>query len=140
MSLRGFHGVATPLSSISIAMGHYSHDTTPKLLGSQPSFSRQRLHTLELPSRSAANYNNPRNRSFHCTLKTISLDIPLYDMRCVGGSSMNHLSRWPLYPPTKGAATLFSRKWKNAIPPRNWRAGQQRPSLEQTQRATHAVS
>jgi hypothetical protein len=53
---------------------------------------------------------------------------------------MNHLSRWSLYPPPKGAATLFSRKWKNAILPRNWRAGQRRLSLEQTQRATHAIS
>ncbi|KAK2685573.1 hypothetical protein QWA68_015865 [Fusarium oxysporum] len=45
---------------------------------------------------------------------------------------MNHLSRWPLYPPQKGAATLFSRKWKNAILPRNWRPGQRLLSLEQT--------
>ncbi|RKK75815.1 hypothetical protein BFJ68_g16611 [Fusarium oxysporum] len=76
MSLRGFHGVATPLSSVSIAMGNYSHNTTPKLLGSQPSFSRQQSHTLELPSRSAANYNNPRTGAFIALSKRSAWTYP----------------------------------------------------------------
>src|SRR6478735_1260371 len=50
-------------------MGHYWHGATPNLLGSQPSFSRQRSHTPELPSASGANSNNPRNRSFRYTSK-----------------------------------------------------------------------
>ncbi|KAJ0126077.1 Uncharacterized protein HZ326_30815 [Fusarium oxysporum f. sp. albedinis] len=77
MSLYRFHGVATPLSSsISIAMGHYWHGATPKLLGSQPSFSRQRSYTPELPSRSGANSNNPRNQSFHYTSKRAAWIYP----------------------------------------------------------------
>ncbi|KAJ0126333.1 Uncharacterized protein HZ326_30561 [Fusarium oxysporum f. sp. albedinis] len=57
MSLYRFHGVATPLSSsISIAMGHYWHGATP--------------------TRSGANSNNPRNRSFHYTSKRAAWIYP----------------------------------------------------------------